>query len=96
MLGYTAINGSPQYIYLREGGFVETGANSLNLQVGGINTSALRGILVAYGSRLIRQANGQSLSLEHERSGSTNFSNQIRRSLPPLLARAKVASSPVV
>ena len=53
-----------QYIYLRQGGFTETGADSLNLQVGGIDTSALRGILGAYGSQPIRLPHGQRLSLE--------------------------------
>jgi outer membrane autotransporter protein len=34
-----------QYIYLRQNGFTETGAGDLNLQVAGIDTNALRGML---------------------------------------------------
>ncbi len=34
-----------QYIYLRQNGFTETGAGDLNLDVAGIDTNALRGLL---------------------------------------------------
>ncbi len=52
-----------QYIYLRQGSLTETNADSLNLQVGGIDTNALRSVLGASTSLPIRLANGQ-LSLE--------------------------------
>jgi uncharacterized protein with beta-barrel porin domain len=51
-----------QYIYLRQNGFTETGADSLNLQVDGIDTNALRGILGIYGDRPVQLQNGQVIA----------------------------------
>ena len=53
-----------QYIYLRQNSFSEAGADSLDLQVGGIDTNALRGILGVYGTRPMRLQNGQILAPE--------------------------------
>ncbi|MGD9128368.1 MAG: autotransporter outer membrane beta-barrel domain-containing protein [Planctomycetia bacterium] len=53
-----------EYIQLHQNGFTETGANSLNLNIGGINTNSFRGLL---GSRIVgdfQLRGGRLLSLE--------------------------------
>ena len=54
--------GALQYVYLRQDGFTETGADPVNLQVAGIDSHALRGILGSSLSRPLRLAGGQLLT----------------------------------
>jgi uncharacterized protein with beta-barrel porin domain len=49
-----------QYIYLRQNGFTEQGADALNLRVSGIETDSLRNVLGIYACRNFRTSGGQT------------------------------------